>query len=76
MKCPYCEKEMQLGYIPNGDQPVQWIPDGCKPSYLTFSVAKEGVRLVNQYAPLKANGYKAEAYYSANCGIVIAPTQK
>ena len=28
MKCPYCQEEMQLGYIPNGGQPVQWIPNG------------------------------------------------
>ncbi|MDO5015416.1 MAG: PF20097 family protein [Eubacteriales bacterium] len=23
MKCPYCQKEMKSGYIPNGEQPVQ-----------------------------------------------------
>ena len=36
MKCPYCQKEMQTGYIPNGGQPVQWIPYGEKPSVLSF----------------------------------------
>ena len=36
IKCPYCQKEMQTGYIPNGGQPVQWIPYGEKPSVLSF----------------------------------------
>ena len=39
MKCPYCGMEMQAGYIPNGSQPVQWIPDGEKPSLFSFSIA-------------------------------------
>ena len=42
MKCPYCQKEMLRGYIPNGSQPVQWIPDGEGPSLLSFSVAGTG----------------------------------
>ena len=49
MKCPYCQKEMQPGYIPNGGQPVQWIPDGEKPSVLSFSIAEQGVPLSKQY---------------------------
>lgn len=75
MKCPYCQKEMQFGYIPNGQQPVQWIPDKGKPSLLSFSVAEQGVSLINQFKPLKVNGYKAEAHYCSNCKIVIAPTK-
>ena len=75
MKCPYCQKEMQRGYIPNGSQPVQWIPDNERPSFLSFSVAEQGVPLVNQFKPLKANGYKAEAHYCPDCKVVIAPTK-
>ena len=60
MRCPYCQKEMQRGYIPNGSQPVQWIPDGERPSVLSFSVTEQGVSLVNQFKPLKANGYKVK----------------
>ncbi len=75
MKCPYCQKEMQRGYIPNGSQPVQWIPDDERPSFLSFSVAEQGVPLVNQYKPLKANGYIAEAHYCSACKVVIAPTK-
>ena len=74
MKCPYCNKEMALGYVQNGQQPVQWMPDGKKPSMLSHKTTKEGVTLVNEFAPFKANGYKAEAYYCMNCKIVIAPT--
>ena len=36
MKCPYCQKEMQLGQISNWLQPIQWIPDGQKPSLFSF----------------------------------------
>ena len=75
MKCPYCQKEMQRGYIPNGSQPVQWIPDDERPSFFSFSVAEQGVPLVNQFKPLKANGYKAEAHYCPDCKVVIAPTK-
>lgn len=69
MRCPYCQKEMQRGYIPNGSQPVQWIPDGERPSVLSFSVTEQGVSLVNQFKPLKANGYKAEAHYCSDCKV-------
>lgn len=74
MKCPYCKKEMQRGYIPNGSQPVQWIPDGARPSHLSFSVAEQGISLINQFKPLKAYGYKAEAHYCSDCKVIIAPT--
>lgn len=76
MKCPFCQEEMQLGYIPNGEQPVQWIPDGVRPSLLRGSVAKKGVPLINQYKPFKANGYKADAHYCSKCKMVIARTKE
>jgi len=76
MKCPICGKEMRRGYIPNGGQPVQWIPEGDKPSVLSFTAAKNGVSLVNRYRPLKSNGYMAEAFYCPTCKIVIAPTEE
>ncbi|WP_235858754.1 PF20097 family protein [Traorella massiliensis] len=33
MKCPYCGKEMQHGYIPTDTTPAQWIPDGKNKVY-------------------------------------------
>ena len=75
MKCPYCKKEMASGYIPNGQQPVQWLPDGEKPSFFSFSTSEKGIALNNKFSPLKANGYKAIAYCCIGCGIVLAPTE-
>lgn len=76
MKCPYCEEEMQVGYIPNGEQPVQWIPEGERGTLLAYKVAEKGVSLINQFKPLKANGYIAEAYYCPKCKIVLAKTKE
>ncbi len=76
MNCPYCQKKMQLGYIPNWSQPLQWLPDGKRPSIFSFTAAKDAVPLRNQFRPLKAHGYKAKAYYCIKCKIVIAPTQE
>ena len=75
MKCPYCEKEMAVGYIPNGSQPVQWIPDGEKPSHFAFSTSENGITLNNTFSLLKANGYKAAAYCCIDCGIILALTE-
>lgn len=76
MKCPYCNEEMQAGFIPNGGQPVQWIPDGERPSFLSFSIAEKGVPLISKFSPLKANGYRAEAHLCLKCKIVIAPVKE
>lgn len=71
MKCPYCEKEMQTGYIPNGNQPVQWIPDGKKSPVLARSVSADGVSLDNSFS---LKGYQAKAHYCAACKLVLART--
>lgn len=75
MKCPCCQEEMRLGYIPNWVQPVQWIPDGERPSLLSFSIAKMGIPLMNRFKPFTAYGYKAEAHYCPRCRLVIAPAK-
>ena len=72
MICPYCQTEMILGYLTNGTQPVQWIPEGKKESLLSFSVADEGVALPSRFT---MRGYRAKAYYCPNCKIVIAKTE-
>ena len=76
MECPYCKKRMSLGYIPNVKQPVQWIPEGKKASVFSFCIAEYGIPLVNTFSILKANGYRAKAYFCVDCGVVIAPTEK
>lgn len=73
MKCPYCEKDMLTGDIPNGQQPVQWIPEGERPAFLSYSIAPQGIPLNNQFHPFKINGYKAVAYCCRDCKIVLAP---
>ena len=74
MNCPYCQNEMQLGYIPGWTLPGQWLPDGKRPSIFAFSVAEAGIPLMNEYK--FTHGYKAEAYYCSKCKVVIAHTQE
>lgn len=73
MKCPYCDEEMSIGYIHNGNQPIQWLPSGKKPSIFRFSVVEDGVKLNSK---LSLNGYCAESYYCNTCHIVIAKTER
>ncbi|MBQ2776600.1 MAG: MarR family transcriptional regulator [Peptococcaceae bacterium] len=75
MKCPYCSKEMMYGSIYNGRNPIHWIPNDSKPSVLAFKTAKNSVILRHQTASV-LNGYSAEAYYCADCRIVIAKTEE
>lgn len=76
MECPYCKKEMSEGYIHNGRQPIHWIPDGAKPAMLAYNIAKGGVSLRHKpTGPAIINGYSAEAYYCADCRVVIAKTE-
>lgn len=73
MNCPYCGRGMLPGYIYNGNQPMQWLPDGEKPSVLAFAAAEKGVSLLNRFT---LRGYHAAAFYCENCKIVIAPTDQ
>ncbi|MBQ9992992.1 MAG: MarR family transcriptional regulator [Firmicutes bacterium] len=72
MNCPYCSKEMARGYIHNSKQPVQWMPNGTKPSMFAFSPADNGIIISNKFSLFKMGGYIAEAYYCDACHIVIA----
>ncbi|NBH82311.1 MarR family transcriptional regulator [bacterium C-53] len=76
MNCPCCQNEMQAGYIPNWSQPVHWLPEGKRPSIFSHTVTGSGVPLLNQFKPLSAFGYKAEAYYCQKCKMVIARTKE
>ena len=73
MKCPYCSKEMAEGCLHNGKQPVQWMPQGKKPSMFAFSSADSGIELNNKFS---MSGYSAEAYYCDSCHIVIAKDKR
>lgn len=34
VKCPYCQQEMEKGYIYNGKEDTVWTPENSKQSYL------------------------------------------
>lgn len=74
MNCPYCSKEMRLGYFHNAERPIQWIPDGKKSTILNFAVAEGAVAFGEKYSLIK--GYVAQAYYCEECNIVIAKTKE
>ena len=75
MKCPYCQREMSIGYLHDNSQPVQWIPEGEKPARLRDATAVSGVKLKNSYSAFRRGSYRAEAHYCPACRIVIAPTE-
>ncbi len=72
MKCPNCQKEMRKGYFIDGGQPIQWIPEGTKPSIWKTGVA-EGAVVLGDGSYWK--NYRATAYYCAQCKMVVAPVQ-
>jgi hypothetical protein len=65
---------MKPGYFHNGRQPIHWIPEDGKPSAFAFKTARGGVSL--RHKPTSGiGGYRAEAYYCAECKVVIAKTE-
>ena len=75
MKCPHCGKEMLEGYLYNGQQPIQWLPNGVMPARIKFTKRDEGVDLKNKFSFFKESGYRAEAFHCYACHIIIAPTE-
>lgn len=68
MKCPYCEREMQKGYIPTDNIPVQWIPENARQNLLKIKYAKNCKKLISDHT---AFGFHAIADYCENCGIIL-----
>ena len=76
MKCPYCGSDMPAGYLHNGRQPLQWIPQDKNPSPMAYDTTPDGRTLNNQFTWFKkGGGYNAKAWLCDRCGIVIAPTE-
>lgn len=73
MKCPYCEREMRKGYFIDGSQPIQWIPEGSKPSIWKTGTAEGAVHLGGGSF---WRNYKADAFYCSFCKVVIAPVNE
>ena len=66
---------MSLGYLYNGQQPIQWLPNGVMPARVKFTRRAEGVDLKNKFSHFKESGYTAEAFHCDVCHIVIAQTE-
>ena len=74
MNCPKCGRPMQDGYIYSWAQPVQWAPDGVKPSFMMAKVMRGGV-LLREKRHGMINRHQAEAYHCPDFRLVVAPTE-
>lgn len=68
MKCPYCEREMQKGYIPTDNIPAQWLPNEKRQSLFKLKYSKDCKKIVSENT---AFGMHAIAYYCGDCGIIL-----
>lgn len=64
MKCPFCAKEMEVGYLQSA-RPIFWAKEKKK---LIFKPTKEGEFEVSEGF---LNGCFAEAFVCPTCGKVI-----
>lgn len=71
--CPYCNCEMQEGYLPGESAPVYWLPKETGDTVFRFHVPDAGIELEKVQTGKFLNiRYKASAYYCKKCRIVIA----
>ncbi|VEU81265.1 PF20097 family protein [Haploplasma axanthum] len=73
MECPYCNKEMEEGFIPASRMRNQWIKKGGKMPSTVFGTSKDGFAL-SEMPVWKTK--KTISYYCYNCNIVIIPVKK
>jgi hypothetical protein len=73
MKCPYCGKEMENGYIPASKFALMWIPEGERVPTTIFNKTKTGVNLTK--VPFWTM-QKAESFYCDSCKVVITPVKE
>ena len=69
MKCPYCEKEMQKGFIYNARDSLRWYPGETDTSGMWME--KEGSVMLAKLSWV--TGAEAESWYCPDCRIVITP---
>ncbi len=74
MTCPYCNRDMRLGYLHNVSQPIDWIPEGEKPSVWKISHAPKGVPLAGDTGSYWT-GHRIPAHHCPHCKIVMAKTE-
>lgn len=66
--CPYCGKEMHLGFINQDRFSLKWIPEE-KDSGFLFQFFKKGIKLTDTYTK-----GSVEAYYCGDCEKIIIDT--
>ena len=69
MKCPYCSKEMEKGFIRNARDSVRWYPEETDTS--GFWPEHEGSVLLAKLSWV--TGAEAESWYCPDCRMVITP---
>lgn len=68
MDCPYCHKEMLLGYIPVYKGALEWIPFNQRGSSFIWGSAKDGVKITRiavMTVPQK------EAFACKDCHLIL-----
>lgn len=45
MKCPYCSRDMNLGYIKAGGEILAWTPEYEKHPWTRWGISRNGVKL-------------------------------
>lgn len=73
MQCPYCQKEMQKGYISNSKEDIRWTPEGETPGTLVNCPKPNEVQLVKWRMMRRV---KLIAYRCAHCCIEIIDEKK
>lgn len=68
MECPYCKKELKKGAIPGDTYSLKWYPESESGDLF----GEKGIRL----SPPSLLAVKAEAWYCADCHMVIVPVKE
>ena len=74
MKCPFCDKELEEGFIHNPSQKLAFYEESLKPQVFTFCLPEGEKELVETHSIF--NGYRASALYCDNCNIVISKVRR
>ena len=69
MKCPYCSREMEKGYVPSA-RPVIWSLN--KKKLLFIATEADDLTISKGYL----NGCFAEAYHCSKCKKIIIATEE
>ena len=74
MKCPFCNHDLEEGFIHNPSQPLAFYESKQIPEMFSFCLPEGAKELEETHSVY--NGYKANALYCYNCDIVISKVRK